>query len=95
MAITVSGIVRAWLRGNGDFDCGQSGFDGLCNSDFECGCGLVDLLRCDACPGDCEPAYHGPGPDGKAGWYYPAREQADAARAKLLKWVADPPGGER
>jgi hypothetical protein len=38
------------------------GFDGLCNSDASCGCGIDDLAPCggDCNVLDCEPAYKRP-----------------------------------
>lgn len=39
----------------------RHGFDGLCNGDAECGCGIKDLNPCDSDISLCEPAYnHGP-----------------------------------
>lgn len=37
--IPISQIVEKYLRDNG--------FDGLCNGDFECGCGLNSLCACE------------------------------------------------
>lgn len=51
----VESIFRAWLK--------EYGYDGLCNQDIECGCGLDDFAPClgDAMgggiPSDCLPAY--------------------------------------
>jgi len=39
----------------------KNGFDGLCNHDAECGCGLKDIAPCSSDVSFCEPAYdHGP-----------------------------------
>jgi len=35
----------------------QSDYDGLCNLDVECGCGLDDFMPCGEDCMDCEPAY--------------------------------------
>lgn len=40
-------------------------FDGLCNPEYECGCGLDDLWPCDFIQRDCVPAYLGQCPDPK------------------------------
>jgi hypothetical protein len=47
--MTIGEMLRGWLV--------EHGFDGLCNSEFECGCGLDDLFPCESCFDDCEPAY--------------------------------------
>lgn len=48
--MTIEDIIKQYLKDNG--------FDGLCNPDLECGCGLDDLMPCGG-EGviDCEPAY--------------------------------------
>ena len=51
MDSTVGTIVVDHLRDNG--------FDGLCNPDLECGCGLDDFTPCDEPSFDCKPAYKG------------------------------------
>lgn len=39
----------------------ENGFDGLCNYDAECGCGVESLCPCCGDFSDCVPAYdHGP-----------------------------------
>lgn len=43
------GIVEEYLR--------SRGYDGLCNPDTECGCGLDDFTPCGIEIGDCVPAY--------------------------------------
>jgi hypothetical protein len=45
----VRGIVSEFLKANG--------YDGLVNTDAECGCAVADMMDClGACDG-CEPAY--------------------------------------
>jgi len=52
----VRDIIESYLRDNG--------FDGLCEPDTECGCGLDDLAPCGGIIQDCSPAYQVPLPDG-------------------------------
>ena len=47
--MTVIEIVAEFLR--------THGYDGLCNPDAECGCGLDDFVPCGAVIVDCLPAY--------------------------------------
>ncbi len=35
----------------------KDGFDGLCNGDGDCGCGIFDLVPCNEDFSNCEPAY--------------------------------------
>ncbi len=42
-------IVSVWLR--------KHGYDGLCNSDAECGCSADDLAPCGEIQTTCEPAF--------------------------------------
>ena len=44
----VKDILKKWLS--------EKGFDGLCNPEAECGCGLEDLIPCGEACDDCEPA---------------------------------------
>ena len=53
---TVRNIVESYLRDNG--------FDGLSESDTECGCGVEDLAPCGGMEENCRPAYQVPLPDG-------------------------------
>jgi len=53
---TVRDIIESYLRDNG--------FDGLCEPDTECGCGLDDLAPCGGIIQDCHPAYRIRRPDG-------------------------------
>ncbi len=47
--MNLKAIIEKFLR--------ENEYDGLCNCELECGCGLDDLMPCDE-PGmqDCEPA---------------------------------------
>lgn len=70
----VEAIIREHLKGNG--------YDGLCNSDIECGCSFDCLFAC----GDifeirgCEPAYEGPSLDGESDfWMFPTVKERDRA----------------
>jgi len=45
--MTIRDIVKDWLISHG--------YDGLC--DFECGCGVDDLMPCDEPSLSCVPAY--------------------------------------
>jgi len=49
----VKEIIAIYLRANG--------YDGLCNRDIPCGCGLNDFMPCDGEGGilECEPAMSG------------------------------------
>ena len=49
MTIDVRQILAEALR--------AQGYDGLCNSDMECGCVLDDLAPCDGDPWLCVPGY--------------------------------------
>lgn len=54
---SVKEMVAQWLRANH--------YDGLCNPDGECGCGLDDLMPCQCVnERDCVCAYEIPVPDG-------------------------------
>jgi hypothetical protein len=46
--MNVREIIQSWLKDNG--------YDGLCNPDMECGCGLGDDFPCEFVTCDCEPA---------------------------------------
>ena len=69
-------IVREHLMANG--------FDGLVQTDSECGCGLEDLQPCGECFADCQPAYRGASTDQSYGadeWaMYATKEAADASK---------------
>ena len=41
-------IIKEYLTNNG--------YEGLCNPDIECGCGMRGLMPCGEYSGDCEPA---------------------------------------
>lgn len=45
---TAQDILTTWLR--------EHGCDGVCNPDWECGCGLDDLIPCCDWFGECQPA---------------------------------------
>ena len=51
----VQAILRAWLK--------EHNYDGLCNPELECGCGLDDFVPCNGSPmyggiqADCQPAH--------------------------------------
>jgi hypothetical protein len=47
--MNVAEILRKYLENNN--------FDGLCNSDLECGCELDDLFPCDENAQDCKPGF--------------------------------------
>jgi len=71
--MTVKEIMADWLVANG--------YDGLVNTDAECGCVLADLWPCCEEWGECEPGFKGPDPTGEADWLiYRTREAADKAR---------------
>lgn len=74
-AKAVRDILAYWLKANG--------YDGLCNSDMECGCSIDDLIPCDAPCDKCEAAYQGPSPDSSVDFFmYPTRAAAEAARGE-------------
>lgn len=35
----------------------KNNYDGLCNPDVECGCGIDDFMPCDNIDINCQPAY--------------------------------------
>ncbi len=39
----------------------KNGYDGLCDSEIECGCLTSDLCPCGGSMNDCQPAYRVPG----------------------------------
>ena len=43
-------IVKQYLK--------ENGYDGLCNSDAECGCNFDHLMVCESCCADCVSAYN-------------------------------------
>jgi hypothetical protein len=47
--MTVKDILTEYLK--------EHGYDGLCNLDLECGCGVKDLFMCQCPTDECEPAY--------------------------------------
>jgi hypothetical protein len=47
--MVVEEIVTDWLKGHG--------YDGLCNSQEECGCSLNNFIPCGEIGHDCEAAY--------------------------------------
>jgi hypothetical protein len=48
--VVVKEILMAYLK--------EHGFDGLCNPDMECGCGLDDFMLCENNNiGNCQPGY--------------------------------------
>ena len=49
MRVSVKDIVEAFLA--------NEGYDGLCNPDVSCGCGLEDLVPCGEISMDCRAAY--------------------------------------
>ena len=55
--MTVGEIVKQWLE--------DHGCDGLCDPDFECGCGIDDLNPCGGLCDDCIPARRVEGEVGK------------------------------
>lgn len=74
----VRDILAYWLRANG--------YDGLCNSDMECGCSLDDLIPCDSPCEKCEAGYQGPSPDSSVDFFmYPTQAAAEAAQAEQGK----------
>jgi len=65
-------IVVAWLKANG--------YDGLCNTENECGCTLDDLIPCNAPhETDCQAGYAGKPNLGSDRMLYLTREAAEAA----------------
>lgn len=47
--MNVKDIVENYLQDNG--------YDGLCNTEQECGCRIDDLFACDSCPDKCQPGH--------------------------------------
>ena len=54
--MTVLDIIRGYLR--------RHGYDGLCNTDIECGCQTDDLAPCGNVGYDCQPGVKEMQPDG-------------------------------
>ena len=82
-------IVKAHLEANG--------FDGLVQTDAECGCLCDDLAPCGGEFGPCEPAYRGADLSGEHGdWaMYTSKEDARNSCAEALqRHNAALPGGE-
>lgn len=81
----VKEIVAEWLRANH--------YDGLCNPEAECGCGLDDLMPCDwVSERDCVGAYKTPSPDGcneDGEWYSTSNSDQDEPSDILEKIARD------
>lgn len=60
--ITLKKIVKFWLE--------QNGYDGLCEPDTECGCGVSDFMPCEEPNTKCIAAYKW-----KNGFYHSDKEQ--------------------
>ena len=69
--MTVLEIVKKYLEDNG--------YDGLCNTDFECGCSINNLEPCGAMRSDCQAAYVAESPDNPDYdyLYFPTKEERD------------------
>ncbi len=67
--MTVKEIIEKYLK--------ENGFDGLFNSDGECGCLLDDFMPCDSGGvQDCEPGYKKPGgEDSEFDWVVGPKEE--------------------
>lgn len=59
--MTLIQIVRKYLKTNG--------YDGLYNSDGQCGCKLSDLMPCDNPGKGCKPGYLAPCDCGEHNWH--------------------------
>jgi len=73
---TVLDIIKSYLRDNG--------FDGLCEPDTECGCGLDDLAPCDGIIQDCIPAYRITLRDGD--WWFTADFDHKPTEAEIQRY---------
>lgn len=63
MVLDLRTIVLTWLKNNG--------YDGLCNTDLECGCTLDDLMPCDGPdPSDCIAGHIEYAPEGQGYDYF-------------------------
>ena len=58
--MNVKEIVLSWLEANG--------YEGLYNSDGECGCEIADLMPCCEAFDSCLPGYKAPYEDGERDW---------------------------
>ncbi len=69
--MTVLEIVRKYLE--------ENGYDGLCNPELECGCGLSDLAPCGELGLDCVPAHAAESPDDLDYdyLYFPTKKERD------------------
>ncbi len=71
--MTMKEIIKTWLKANG--------YDGLCDPEHECGCGIDDLILCGGPCDECQPGYRGPDPSGDADFcIYASKEAVAAAR---------------
>lgn len=78
-------IVTAHLKDNG--------FDGLVNTDGQCGCLLGDLVPCDGNFGSCEPGYRGASEDYPGEWeVYRTKEAAAKSIEEFKKYGAHKEG---
>jgi len=65
--LDVKDIVLEYLK--------ENGYDGLYNSDEECGCMADDLFLCEGCPAACLPGYD-QGPRNGCDFFYIGPEKA-------------------
>jgi len=75
-------IIKAWLK--------ENGYDGLCNTDIECGCAVEDFMPCGEPSIYCEAGHQEPAPEGSGVDYFIYTGKA-RLKVSFFKFFLNPP----